>query len=176
MIALGPRRRPVDLDHPDLQRNSGVPDIKASNVEPACAQFMRKPGHHRASLNDGPGVLSRPRRRLPSASATHSNQRAGSSNLLPWCEPPGDSGQIAALWTTYAPTAITRCPHMHHACACQTAPISAGTPLPVPGERRGPPDRGPTAARSRRPQSAREWAPPDRAPGSKPDRPTRRPR
>jgi len=40
------------------------------------------------------------------------NRQIGSSNRLPWCEPPGDSARIAASWMTYAPAAITRCPHM----------------------------------------------------------------
>jgi len=42
------------------------------------------------------------------------------------CEPPGDNAGIAASWMAYAPAAITRCPHMHHAVA-----RASGQPLNV---------------------------------------------
>jgi len=39
-------------------------------------------------------------RLLGGDAAKRPNQQTGSSNSLPWCEPPGDNARIAASWMT----------------------------------------------------------------------------
>ena len=49
----------VGLVHLHLQRSTGVPGIKAGDVEPSCAQFMHQPGRHGAGLDPGSRIFSR---------------------------------------------------------------------------------------------------------------------
>ncbi len=121
-----PGPRPCPHRPARMRPDAGHAHRQAAGRSRLCQRAHRLAGGHRPAqpppgCQHGPdnrrravaaGVLPRPRRRSPSASATRPNQRTGSSDRLPCCGPPGHSARTAASWIAYAPAAMTRCPQM----------------------------------------------------------------